>query len=118
VPRLVRLPPLLVGEGGPLAEAVARGEVSLLPVVTDLWLQRVAHGQEHLAALRELGARSAIVAPLAARGQTLGLLSFWTAERELRQDDAGVARELGRVVSLAIELARLHRAAQKGPHAG
>lgn len=118
VPRLVRLPPLLVGEGGPLSEAVARGEASLVPVVTDPWLQRITRGQEQLAALRELGARSAIVVPLAARGRRLGLLSVWTAERELGQDDAGTATELGRLVALGIESMRLHREAQARSRAG
>ncbi|WP_437960285.1 GAF domain-containing protein [Sorangium sp. So ce119] len=113
LPRLLKHPPLLLGETGPLAEATARRDVTLVPLVTDPWLQRVARGPEHLSALRELGARSAIVVPLAARGRKLGLLSLWTVERELRQDDIGAAAELGRVASLAIELARLHREAAR-----
>ncbi|WP_437593447.1 GAF domain-containing protein [Sorangium sp. So ce1000] len=108
LPRLLKHPPLLLGETGSLAEAMARREATLIPLVTDPWLQRIARGPEHLSALRELGARSAILVPLAARGRKLGLLSLWTVERELRQDDTGVAAELGRLASLAIESARLH----------
>ncbi|WP_437310741.1 GAF domain-containing protein [Sorangium sp. So ce388] len=113
LPRLLKHPPLLLGEAGPLAEALARKEVTLVPLVTDPWLQRVARGPEHLSALRELGARSAILVPLAARGRKLGLLSLWTVDRELRQDDTDVAAELGRLASLAIETARLHREAAR-----
>ncbi|WP_437728150.1 GAF domain-containing protein [Sorangium sp. So ce861] len=114
VPRLLKHPPLLLGEAGPMAEVVARREATLIPLVTDPWLQRIARGPEHLAALRELGARSAILVPLAARGRKLGLLSLWAVERELRQEDAGVATELGRLASMAIEGARLHREAARG----
>ncbi|XXY48734.1 GAF domain-containing protein [Sorangium sp. So ce269] len=111
LPRLLKHPPLLLAETGPLAEALARKEVTLVPLVTDPWLQRIARGPEHLSALRELGARSAILVPLAARGRKLGVLSLWTVDRELRQDDTDVAAELGRLASLAIETARLHREA-------
>ncbi|WP_437819334.1 GAF domain-containing protein [Sorangium sp. So ce1078] len=113
LPRLIKHPPLLLGETGPMVEAAARREPTLVPLVTDPWLQRIARGPEHLAALRELGARSAILVPLAARGRKLGLLSLWAVERELRQDDTGVAAELGRLASLAIESARLHREAAR-----
>ncbi|MGK3994449.1 GAF domain-containing protein [Sorangium sp. So ce1024] len=113
LPRLLKHPPLLLGETGPLAEATARRELTLVPLVTDPWLQRVARGPEHLSALRELGARSAIVVPLAARGRKLGMMSLWTVDRDLRQDDLDAAGELGRLASLAIELARLHREAAR-----
>lgn len=108
LPRLLKHPPLLLGDAASLAEATARREATLIPLVTDPWLQRIARGPEHLSALRELGARSAILVPLVARGRRLGLLSLWTVDRELRQDDTGVAAELGRFASLAIESARLH----------
>ncbi|WP_437681629.1 GAF domain-containing protein [Sorangium sp. So ce131] len=113
LPRLSRLPPLLLADGGASAEVMARGEATLVPLVTDPWLQRIARGPEHLAALRELGARSAILVPLAARGRKLGLLSVWTIERELHHDDAAVAAELGRLASLVLENARLHREAAR-----
>lgn len=116
LPRLLAHPPELSGDG-PLAEAMARGEPTLVPLVTDLWLQRIARGPDHLRALRELGPRSVILAPLAVRGRKLGLLSLWTVERELQRDDVAVAAEFGRLASLVIDSARLYREAQQAVRA-
>lgn len=102
--------PLVPGPGddSPLSEALERGEIELVPLIADPWLQRVARAPEHLAALRELCTRSVILVPLFGRGKKkLGLLSLWGIERELRKDDVAAAAELGRLASLAIEGARL-----------
>jgi PAS domain S-box-containing protein len=64
--------------------------------------------------LRQLGARCTIVAPLLVRGRVVGLLRLAITEsnRSYSDNDLSLAREIAHHASLAIESARLYRAAQ------
>ena len=81
----------------------------LVEEMTDAQLVEAARDDEHLALLRELQIRSALIVPLEARGDILGALSLVQAEsgRELVPDDVALAEELGRRAGAAIDAARL-----------
>lgn len=74
-----------------------------------------ARDEEHLGLLRELGSCSAIIAPLNARGRTLGALTLVSAEsgRRFGQSDLALAQELAARAALAIDNARLYAQAQE-----
>jgi serine phosphatase RsbU (regulator of sigma subunit) len=87
------------------------GRSELYREIPDALLAQNARDKEHLNGLRELGLRSAIVAPLMARGRTLGALTLATAEsgRRFGEADLALAEELGERAGLAIDNARLFR---------
>lgn len=80
-----------------------------IPEITDDLLRGLAHDDEHLRALRELELGSAVVVPLQARGQGLGLLALVHAEsgRRHSREDYTLAVELARRASIAVDNARL-----------
>ena len=94
-----------------VAKAVRTGSHELFPVVTDEMLAAVARDDEHLEMMRGLGFCSALVVPLAARGQVFGALSMLYAESERQYDasDLNVAEDLAHRAALAIDNANLHR---------
>jgi PAS domain S-box-containing protein len=80
-----------------------------------------AHGGEPAAgeapptsALRRLGARSAVVAPLVARGRTLGAATFlrFGEGHGYTQDDVQLAAMLTKRAALAVDNSRLYRESQ------
>ena len=77
------------------------------------------HDPEREALLRELRLRSVIIAPLNARGRTLGALTFMTAEsgREYGDDDLAFVEDLARRAAVAVDNARLYAVAA-GPGSG
>ncbi|HAL28502.1 MAG TPA: hypothetical protein DCP25_17470, partial [Chloroflexi bacterium] len=64
---------------------------------------------ELLEVLRQLGLRSAMTVPLAARGRVLGALSFISAEsgRRYGEEDLAIAKHLARRAALAVDNALL-----------
>ena len=89
------------------------GEPAMYPELTDEMLVSGARDAEHLQMLRELGLRSAISVPLAVGTVTLGVLTLVSAENRRRYDDRDLALavELGHRAAIAVQNARLHRAA-------
>jgi len=94
-----------LGADTPLTRALRTGEAQLVARVP----REVSHDPEHLAALRSLGIRSAIVAPMRVHERVLGALTFATAEsgRRYDEDDLAPAAGLAVQVGLAIDNARL-----------
>jgi serine phosphatase RsbU (regulator of sigma subunit) len=92
--------------------AVIRTGVSqLTEEITDDLIDAVVDDLEMRDLLRELGLRSAIVAPLAAHGDTLGALTLISAEQGRRYTalDVAVAEDLGHRAALSIRNARLYQ---------
>jgi signal transduction histidine kinase len=87
----------------------------LIPEVTDDGLAQAAGTPEQLRVLRALGYRSAMIVALVARGQTLGALTFATAEsgRDYEAGDLALAEELARRAAVAVDNARLYHEAQE-----
>jgi PAS domain S-box-containing protein len=87
-------------------------------VIEDYSPQRtdeLAQNDEHLAALRALDTRSAIIVPLVARGEPVGAIAFISSShaRAYGGADVPLLEELARRAALSIDNARLYRAAQR-----
>ena len=102
-------------ERHPRTQVLRTGQPVLIPEVTDEMLVRMARDAEHLADLRTLAYRSAIVVPLAARGDVFGVVTLGTAEsrRTYGAADLALAEELGRRAGIAVDNARLYQHAQE-----
>jgi signal transduction histidine kinase/ActR/RegA family two-component response regulator len=99
---------------------VARtGKSELVPHATLEMAQAVTQDAEVLAIYRRLQAVSFLVVPLAARGQTLGVMLLATAEsgRVFGAEDLALAEEIAVRAGLAIDNARLYRLAQAAARA-
>ncbi|WP_217913966.1 SpoIIE family protein phosphatase [Miltoncostaea marina] len=107
---LADLPPPL--EDSPIGEVAATGRPMLLPDVSDELTERYSRGPADAQARARLRVRSAVVAPLVARGRRIGVLSLSTSrdhsDRRLTEDDLGLAEEIAERVALAVDNARLY----------
>ncbi len=112
----LRYPPNMPSH--PVQIAIRTGETQL---ITDLQAMSdaMAHDAEHAREIRRIANTSGIVAPLIARGRTLGAISLGTIEPQRRFDesDREMATELARRISLALDNARLYAGAQERAHA-
>lgn len=108
-----RYPPDPETPGG-LHEVLRTGEPSMVRRITDEMLAGAARDGEHLRLLRALRLRSFLSVPLLARGRTLGAITFVHAEsgREYGEADLELASGLADRAAVAIDNARLYRAAQ------
>ena len=89
--------------------AVLRGGPSFLaPRVADAELVAYAQDERHLELLRAVGFSAVMVVPITAHGETLGALTFVSAEsgRTFGADDLALAEELGRRAGMAVANAR------------
>jgi PAS domain S-box-containing protein len=93
----------------PVARVIRGGESLLLAEMTSPELSSFAQGSEHARFMIDNGYRSAIVAPLSARGRTLGALSVLRLGEgaTYTEDDLELVSELARRAALAIDNARL-----------
>jgi PAS domain S-box-containing protein len=94
-------------------QVLRSGEPSLYPELTDEMLVSGARDEAHLQMLRGLGLRSVISVPLTVGAVTLGVLTLVSAESRRRYDerDLALAMELAHRAAIAVQNARLHRAA-------
>jgi PAS domain S-box-containing protein len=94
---------------------IRTGQAELYTEITDELLRAGARDEAHLALMRSLNLRSALVVPLSARGRTLGALTM-IAEGARRFDeyDLDLARELGRRAGMAVDNAQLYQSATAG----
>ena len=84
---------------------VRTGESQLIPEVSEEMLTEAAEDEEHLHLIRQLGIRSVMIVPLAARGRILGAITY-VASREGRtytEEDLELGEELARRAALAID---------------
>lgn len=91
--------------------AVMRGGPSYLAQrVSDDELAAYATDERHLELLRSVGFRAVMVVPISAHGETLGALTFVSAEsrRTFGEDDLALAEELGRRAGMAVANARAY----------
>lgn len=99
---------------------VARsGHSELVPQASLELIQAATQDQEVLAIYQRLEAGSFMVVPLAARGQTLGVMLLATAEskRVFGPEDLALAEEIAFRAGLAIDNASLYRQAQAAARA-
>lgn len=102
----------------PVQVALRTGEPQLIPDL-QAEAEAMAHDPKHARAIRRIANTSGLVAPLIARGRTLGAISLGTIGGQPRFDesDRTMAMELGRRISLALDNARLFAEAQERAHA-
>ncbi len=88
------------------------GEPELAEDIPDSLLAAVAHDEEHLRTLRELGLRSYVCVPIKSLGRTLGGITFASDQPGRRYDasDLRVAQDLASRAAVAIQNASLYRA--------
>ena len=102
---------------GPHAVAVAlrSGRPALVPELSDNIQRGYGLSEEHRRRAAELGMRSSLVAPLAARGRPLGVVQCITAKsgRRYGADDLALLAEVARRASVAIDNAQLFAAEQR-----
>ncbi len=101
--------PLARDSGGGPAEVLATGRPLLVPRLSREALEQVIELPSQREALMSLGLVSCIVVPMAALGQTVGVISFATAEsgRVYGPEDLSLAQDLGRRAAIAVQNARL-----------
>ncbi len=82
--------------------------------ISDAMLVASARDEGHLRMMRAIGFTSALVVPLVARGRPVGAITMVTAEsgRRYTADDLALAEELARRAAVAVDNARLYRAAE------
>lgn len=93
----------------PVARVIRSGEPQLLGEMSDALLRSFAQGSEHARFMIDKGYYSAVVAPLPARGRTLGAMSVLRLGdgEPYGRDDLDLVCELARRAALAIDNARL-----------
>ena len=91
-------------------EVLRTGKPELYAEITEEMLRESARDAEHLELMRGIGLRSAMLIPLRARGQTLGVVTLVSAEsgRFYTQEDLDFATAMARRAALSIDNARLH----------
>ncbi len=92
-----------------VGRVIRTGISELYTDIPDELLVRGAVDEEHLALLREVGFRSAVVAPLRARGRTLGVLTLVNAEslRRFDETDREFLEQIAGRAAMAVDNARL-----------
>jgi PAS domain S-box-containing protein len=104
--------------GGPW-NIMRTGQPELASEITDQALERAIHDPEYLAAVRTLGLRSYLGVPLAARGRTLGVITFVASglDRRYTDKDRALAYDIAWRAAVAIENAKLLRAMRESDRA-
>jgi len=96
-----------------VAQVIRTGEPSVVRELTDELLEgALAERPDQLAMAREIGLRSVLIVPLAARGRVIGALTFIQSDDSGRRfDDADLelAEELARRAAVAVDNASLFR---------
>jgi PAS domain S-box-containing protein len=98
-----------------LQRVLQSGRPVLYPMISEAMLRERASDAAQLRLLRELAPRSVLIAPLSARGRTLGAISFVFAEsrRSYGDDDLRFVEELAQRCANAIENSRAYSAEQQ-----
>jgi signal transduction histidine kinase len=101
--------------GSRVAEAIRTGAPELIEALPASLAGELAAGGRGERVIRRLAGRSAAIVPLCARGQVVGCMTLIATRSAPRYDaeDVRLAGELGRRAALALDNARLFRAAQE-----
>ena len=99
--------PLRMDEPVGVALAVSERRALLLRDIGEDFVTAVARSEEDLAIVRELRMRSAVIAPMFARGRPIGALSLLLCEQNYDEADLWFVSQLAHNASAAIDNARL-----------
>jgi signal transduction histidine kinase len=95
------------------ASVLDTGTPLLMPDLTPDVIPSLVESEDHRQALRGLAVKSIVVVPLRSHGSSLGFVALMSSTRRYQPVDLRVAGELARRAALAIENARLYRAAER-----
>ncbi len=97
-----------------VAQVLRTGRSEWMQEIPDALIEAATRDPEQLRLLRALGLTSYIVAPMNARGRTLGAITLVTAEsrRHYGPADVALAEDLAQRAALALDNARLYHAAR------
>lgn len=114
VRELRRVHPLDPYSDHDVARVLRSGQPELVKDISACTLTSYASSPEHLQLLQKLDPKSYMIVPLVARGRTLGVISFISAEsgRSYSEANLTLAEDLARRAALAVDNARLYRQAQ------
>jgi PAS domain S-box-containing protein len=106
------------GESTTVNERLASGRSLLVKHVTDEWIEACASDEEQLAHARATGAHSLIMAPMRARGETIGVFTAVSlqASHHYTTQDLQLVEEIARRAAVALDNARLFEAARQTAH--
>ena len=112
-----RYPPDLDAPTG-LGAIVRGGPAELYADIPDELIEQAAVDEDHLRIIRDVGMRSAMAVPMRLAGETLGVISFVSAESGRRFDagDLAFAEDLALRAATAIQNARLYTAQERVAH--
>jgi PAS domain S-box-containing protein len=104
-----------LGEAEGTGRAARTGEAVLYRTISDELLFATTKNSDHYETLSQLGMASAMVVPLTAAGRTFGGLMLVSSDpaRLYDEDDLEFAKHLGRRAAVAVDNARLYRAAEE-----
>jgi PAS domain S-box-containing protein len=94
----------------PIAIALKTGRIQVVNEVTDELLASWAPDDAYLQDVRSWPGRSAVVAPMIARGRTLGAIALasFSKERKFTPGDIATIRELARRAAISVDNSRLY----------
>jgi PAS domain S-box-containing protein len=112
-----RYPPDMTATTG-LPAIIRGGPAELYPEIPDELLVEVAQDEEHLRIVREVGLRSAMAVPMRIGAETLGVITFASAEsgRIFDEDDLLFAQDLALRAATAVQNAQLYEAQERVAH--
>lgn len=111
--------PRHLDDGYGISQVMKTGQSEIAIEITDEQLVATIENPEYLELLRGLNLKSAIIAPLKARGRIFGSISFVFTEsdRHYNHSDLSLAEDLARRSAIAIDNARLYQQAQQARQA-
>jgi PAS domain S-box-containing protein len=97
-----------------VVQTLRSGQAILMQKITDAQVRERVPSEVHLQLVRRLKPHSAIIVPLVARGQAIGVMSLArvSTARSYDEIDLALVEELARRAALAIDNARLYQEAQ------
>jgi PAS domain S-box-containing protein len=112
-----RYPPDMSATTG-LPAIIAGGPAELYKEIPDEMLVAAAKDEEHLRIIREVGLRSGMAVPMRLGDETLGVITFVSAESGHRfdEDDLLFAQDLALRAATAVQNARLYEAQERVAH--
>jgi signal transduction histidine kinase/CHASE3 domain sensor protein len=107
-----RYPPDYAGPTG-VGAVIRTGRPEIYADISDEMLVAAGRDEHHLAIMRELQIKSALIVPMIARGRTLGALTLISTRkgRHYGDSDLALALELATRAAIAIDNAQLYRSA-------
>jgi PAS domain S-box-containing protein len=104
----------------PVVQVLKSGQPALVPEVTEEMVNALGAADAEIAALaKTLNIRSSVIAPMRARGRSLGALSlvYNDSGRHYSEEDLPLIEELARRAATALDNARLYEAAESANRA-